>query len=311
VLVEKSVRPAYRAFDCRVQTVRRLSPGFVRLTLTGPDLDEFGDTGLDQRIKLVFPRAGVDLADFPRGNGWYAAWRALPEHRRHPFRTFSVRAVRHDPAELDVDVAVHSLDLTAGPALRFALTAAAGDPLVVIGPDALSPEAARIGIDWAPGAAQEVLLAGDETAAPAIQGILGQLRCQNPALRGLAAIEVPCAADAVALAAECLGPAGIEVRWLVRDGVNRGDRLREAVLDWGARSARPGPGPAADDLDGVDEEDLWDVPDEPIDGGRYAWIAAEATVVRGLRRALVSDLGLDRGRVAFMGYWRRGRAEPE
>jgi NADPH-dependent ferric siderophore reductase len=29
--------------------------------------------------------------------------------------------------------------------------------------------------------------------------------------------------------------------------------------------------------------------------------------VKGLRRHLVQDVGLDRGSVAFMGYWRQGR----
>ena len=38
----------------------------------------------------------------------------------------------------------------------------------------------------------------------------------------------------------------------------------------------------------------------------YVWIAGESKVVTGLRRKLVKDLGLDRGQVAFMGYWREG-----
>ncbi len=42
----------------------------------------------------------------------------------------------------------------------------------------------------------------------------------------------------------------------------------------------------------------------------YAWIAGEAAVVRGLRRYLVRDVGIDRKQVAFMGYWRSGRSEP-
>ena len=36
---------------------------------------------------------------------------------------------------------------------------------------------------------------------------------------------------------------------------------------------------------------------------------SEAAVVRGLRRYLVRDVGVDRKQVAFMGYWRKGRAE--
>jgi NADPH-dependent ferric siderophore reductase len=42
--------------------------------------------------------------------------------------------------------------------------------------------------------------------------------------------------------------------------------------------------------------------------GLYAWIAGEAKVVTGLRRALVKDLGIDRHQVCFMGYWRVGVA---
>ncbi|WP_199905123.1 SIP domain-containing protein [Nocardioides sediminis] len=45
----------------------------------------------------------------------------------------------------------------------------------------------------------------------------------------------------------------------------------------------------------------------PLDGV-YAWIAGESTVVTGLRRHLVRELGMDRRQVAFMGYWRRGVA---
>ncbi|WP_370558449.1 SIP domain-containing protein [Leifsonia xyli] len=32
-------------------------------------------------------------------------------------------------------------------------------------------------------------------------------------------------------------------------------------------------------------------------------------MVKTLRRLLVRGYGIDRGRVAFMGYWRHGRAE--
>ena len=41
--------------------------------------------------------------------------------------------------------------------------------------------------------------------------------------------------------------------------------------------------------------------------GVYAWFAGEAAVVKGLRRHLVQDIGVDRRAVAFMGYWREGR----
>lgn len=41
----------------------------------------------------------------------------------------------------------------------------------------------------------------------------------------------------------------------------------------------------------------------------YAWFAGEAGVIKTLRRHLVTHRGVDRKSVAFMGYWRRGRAE--
>jgi NADPH-dependent ferric siderophore reductase len=49
-------------------------------------------------------------------------------------------------------------------------------------------------------------------------------------------------------------------------------------------------------------------PADGVHGGLYAWIAGESKVVTTLRRALVSDLGLKRSQVAFMGYWREGVA---
>ena len=42
--------------------------------------------------------------------------------------------------------------------------------------------------------------------------------------------------------------------------------------------------------------------------GCYAWLAGEAGVVKRLRRHLVTDLGVPRNEVAFMGYWRVGVA---
>ena len=57
---------------------------------------------------------------------------------------------------------------------------------------------------------------------------------------------------------------------------------------------------------------LWEVP--AADGlprrssGVYAWLAGEAGVVKGLRRHLVQERGVDRRSVAFMGYWRDGKS---
>jgi NADPH-dependent ferric siderophore reductase len=70
---------------------------------------------------------------------------------------------------------------------------------------------------------------------------------------------------------------------------------------------RRNPGAEVEDVD-VDRELLWDVPESAQDGV-YAWLAGEAGVIRTLRRYLVTERGMDRRSVAFMGYWRLGRAD--
>ena len=62
----------------------------------------------------------------------------------------------------------------------------------------------------------------------------------------------------------------------------------------------------------VDADILWEVPQgETVPGrssGMYAWLAGEAAMVKGLRRHLVQERGIDRRAVAFMGYWRDGKS---
>ncbi|MGY1710072.1 siderophore-interacting protein [Geodermatophilus sp. SYSU D00758] len=302
--------PGWQFFDVEVAAVRRLSPSFVRLTFTGPGLEGFGLAGDDQRFKLVLPQdpAGMRrLVD--RGAGWYPEYCAMPEEQRPHIRTYTVRAARPERAELDVDVVLHGVDDGhAGPAASWAATAVPGDRIVLLGPD--RPGRGRMwGVEWAPPpAARTLLLAGDETAVPAVCAILETLP-EGP--RTVAALlEVPCAADAVNLGL----PPGVSVRWLARDGAARGSLLVPAVhaelCRLGVASgAAPG---AVDDVD-VDTGLLWEVPEGGRDDGGavagcYAWLAGEAGVVRELRRRLVGDLGLPRGSVAFMGYWREGRA---
>ncbi|MRG61738.1 siderophore-interacting protein [Agromyces sp. CFH 90414] len=308
-------RPAYRSFRAVVARALRLTPHFTRITFTGEEFAGFGTAGLDQRVKVVLPLAGRGYADFPDGEDWYQQWRELPADRRNPFRTYTVRAVRPAEREVDIDFALHG-DI--GPASTWAARAMAGEEIVLIGPDELSPDRA-VGIDFRPGAVETVLLAGDETAAPAICAILEQLPATAA---GVAIIEVPTTADELSVRA----PAGVEVRWLARtaDDAVHGERLVPAVRDWVARNCAPAAdsaGATVDDLalaleaaERADRDDapLWDVPEgRSLDGDCYAWIAGEASVITGLRRFLVRDAGLDRRRVAFMGYWRRGRAEVE
>lgn len=302
-------RPAYRPYRAAVAEIRRLSPLFTRVRFRCEDFEHFGTECLDQRIKLVFPLAdsgfsdlGVDDEEAHYAGDWYARWRALPEHRRNPFRTYTVRTIDPDRRLLDIDFVVHG---DGGPAARWLLSATPGDELVVIGPDARS-EHRGVGIDWRPGDARELLLAGDETAAPAIASILEALPAGR---RAHAFIEVPHPADVLDLRV----PAHATVTWLHRGEAVTGDALEPAIRRWLADNGRvvaaaaaPGRQPL-DDVD-VDLDILWESP-ETGGTGFYAWIAGESAAVKTLRRMLVREHGIDRSRVAFMGYWRRGRAE--
>jgi NADPH-dependent ferric siderophore reductase len=297
-----------------VHRVDRLSPHFARVTFFSPEFEHFGTVGLDQRIKLIFPFADGSLCDVGQDDeerrlagDWYDVWRALPDEGRNPFRTYTVRRI--DPAArlLTVDFVVHH---DAGPAGSWAESARGGEEIVIVGPDGRSPHA-RGGIDWRPADASRLLLVGDETAVPAIGGILESLPADRTAD---VFVEVPALADAGVFAA----PPHANVRWIVRERTGQperahGEGLIEAVTAWAAThrdvlslAAAPRPQELAD-VD-VDRELLWDSP-EPIEGEFYAWMAGEAATIKLLRRLLVSTHGVDRRRVAFMGYWRRGVAE--
>jgi NADPH-dependent ferric siderophore reductase len=91
----------------------------------------------------------------------------------------------------------------------------------------------------------------------------------------------------------------------------------------GIKASAGGAGPEPEDVD-VDQDILWETParmetaaiaatkNPGMPAGAmpfYAWIAGEAGVIKDMRRYLVRDVGIDRKQVAFMGYWRQGKAE--
>jgi len=302
--VETSVRPAYRPYRARVVGVERLGPSFRRVHFHGDGFEDFGTAGLDQRVKLLLPTPeapGTGIADEPHDGLWYARWRAMPTAERPILRTYTVRRIRE--GVLTIDFVVHH---DAGPAGAWAEAADLGDEIVIVGPDELSSDS-RSGIDWHPRGARTVLLAGDETAAPAICSILESLHGTDVA--ATAFIEVPHAADAQHVE---LAPRST-LTWLARDEAEHGETLIDAVRVWCAASRHHLDSVAAAerqelaDID-VDRELLWDAPTGGV-GDFYAWMAGESSVVKTLRRLLVQDHGVDRSRVAFMGYWRAGQSE--
>lgn len=289
------------AFRARVAGIRRLSENFTRITFAGDELRHLGSAGFDQRIKLLFPLADGGWTDFGLFSGatvsqWYTAWRQLPDEQRNAMRTYTVRASRPEVGEVDVDFVLHGTD---GPASAWATGAAEGDGIVIIGPDSRA-EGDAGGMEWHPGTARRVLIAGDETAVPAICSIVESL---DEGVGGHVFLEVPSSADVLPLRAR----ADLSIEWLARDGAAHGNLLTPAVERWGREHVARREA-AEVELETDPDALLWDSPGEARREA-YAWLAGEAGVITGLRRHLVRDLGLDRSSVAFMGYWRTGRAE--
>ncbi len=295
--------------EVEVVRVERLSPSFVRVELASPVLADFGVDGplYDQRIKLIFPgEQGLPTFDRSNEEAAMASWYGRPEEERGHMRTYTIRDVVGEGVDtrLVVDFVIHAPDEPSGPGGDWGAHAKVGDRVITMAPRRGLPFG---GIEFDPAGATQLLLVGDETALPAIARILEDL---PETAKGSVFIEVPLSDDIQ----ELRSLPGMAVTWLPRNGRARGSEIHGAVLDLlGADVAEP----VIDEID----PDLWETPtysssgeevDVPVKtvghdyDGLYAWIAGEAKVVTGLRRALVKDLGIDRHQVCFMGYWRVG-----
>jgi NADPH-dependent ferric siderophore reductase len=305
--------PDYRSFPAQVVRTTRLSPHFVRITFSGPELGAFGYAGHDQRVKILLARPGRTLADLPTGEDWYTRWRSLPDDVRPTMRTYTVRAYRPHQGEIDIDFVLHGLhEDQPGPVSTWAAAARPGDEVGLLGPD--RPGSGRLwGTEWSPPTTvSRVLIAGDETAVPAIGAIVDALPAHQ---RAIVCAEVPLHADVPAWEAM----AGAEVRWLVRERDGRRHAAHGELLEGAFRGAlaelcgppQPSSDPA-DPADGADDALLWDVPaaDCADTGELYVWMAGEAAVMKRLRRIVRHDYALSRSSFACMGYWRQGRSEP-
>ncbi|MFG2510179.1 siderophore-interacting protein [Streptomyces rubiginosohelvolus] len=253
----------------QVVDVERVTPGTARIGFTADELPGLLEDRPDQQMKLCLPRAGQTVlrlperdADDPYGMRWYEAYLAIPEAERPWMRGFTVRSYDRDRNVMAVDFVLHG---EGGPAARWGAAARVGDVLGMVGPSSLYARPLP--------AARRMLLAGDETALPAIATVLEALPAGTSAV---VYAEVAGAAEERELPAAA---GGAEVRWVHRD---RGGSLVDAV------------GGGAD-LDGVDA----------------AWVAGEASAVRAIRRHLVEDRELPKEAVEFSGYWRRARTQDD
>ncbi|MEU6565011.1 siderophore-interacting protein [Nocardia nova] len=267
----KYVKPEdRRILTAEVLASKRVSPNFVRVTLGGAGLAEFTPMGFDQWFRLFLPRAGELRLPSAASNLWYAQWLMMGKDHRPVVRNYTVREFRPagagefgESAELDIDFAMHGEDT---PACGWAANTTPGTEVGLLDEGIMYQPPQHS--SWS-------LLAGDESALPAIAGIL---RSAPRELRGAAYVEITHADDVQDLGE----PEGVQVNWLVRSdpAAEIGSLAQEAV-----RSAEF----AAD--------------------GVYAFLAGEQKLASGLRRHLV-ERGIAKADITFTGYWRFGKSAP-
>jgi NADPH-dependent ferric siderophore reductase len=239
-----------------VVSVADVTPSVRRVALSGTPS---GVAAAGPTISLLVPRVGDAAPRWPRvAKDGRIVW---PDGA-HGVSLRSYTARRQDPSAglVEIDFVLHG----DGPAAAWAAAAAPGAPLGVAGAGTLGERPAG-----------HVLLAGDETALPAISRILAETA---PTAHGIALVEVAGPEEEQPVAA----PGGVTVRWLHRAGTAPGEST--LLVDAVAALDRP----EGDDV--------------------FAWVGAESAAVRAIRADLRGRWGLSRAQHHAIGYWRRGRA---
>lgn len=251
----------------RVRRTERISPHFIRVTLGEGDIGRFTPMGYDQWFRLFIPAPGKPLPRLPDRLTMlsYAKYLTISKEDRPALRNYTVRAYRSAEQEIDVDFVVHEPKPGAapGPAIAWAGACRAGDQVAILDE----------GVSFNPPADTEhVLLVADESALPAVAGILASLPDDTT---GRALVEVPSAEDVQDLRV----PSAVEVTWVVR----------------GDPHAVPGRAvlAAAERI-------------PPPDGPVFGWVAGEQALPTAMRRHWITS-GLPKERIVFCGYWRAER----
>jgi NADPH-dependent ferric siderophore reductase len=248
-----------RIFHARVLRRGMVTPHMAEVTLVGDDLIGLPDLGPDAFIYVFIPHAGEAAPRVPYDFSW-EDWRNTAPEERAVGRYYTIRRRRPEAGEIDLHMVLHG----EGPLTSWAARATPGDRVALWGPRAAwrAPE----GSDW-------FLLAADDAGVPAAAAILESLPADAG---GVALLEIG-SEDA---RQDLIRPPGVALMYLVRDGTEPGQLLREAVC------ATPLPA-----------------------SGVYAWAAADTDTTLAIRKHLRHDRGLSGATVCAIGYWQRA-AEP-
>jgi NADPH-dependent ferric siderophore reductase len=250
----------------------QLTPHMVRVVLGSNNFDTFVPSKFtDSYVKLVFVDDDVDVAGLPHPLT-LDGFADLPPGKKPSVRTMTVRRVDVAAREITVDIVTHGGHGVAG---QWAAVAQSGQPIYLMGPGgAYTPDPAA---DWH-------LLAGDESALPAIAAALEAL---PPTAVGKAFIEVAGPEDEIGLTA----PESVQLNWVYRGG--RADLVPEDRA-----------GDFAPLIEAVTTTQ-W------LPGQVHVFIHGEAqAVMHNLRPYIRTERGVEpKWASSISGYWRRGRTE--
>ncbi|HTQ22653.1 siderophore-interacting protein [Mycobacterium sp.] len=259
----------------QVVGTQQLAPHMVRVALGSNDFDTFVPSKFtDSYVKLVFVADDLDdsaVAALPQPLT-LDSFAELPPEDRPSVRTMTVRRVDEAAREIAVDIVVHGEHGVAG---AWAAAAQPGQRIYLMGPGgAYTPDPAA---DWH-------LLAGDESALPAIAAALEALPAGAV---GKAFIEVAGPEDEIPLTA----PESVEVHWVYRGG--RADLVPEDRA-----------GDFAPLIEAVTTAE-W------LPGQVHVFIHGEAqAVMHNLRPYIRKKRDVEaKWASSISGYWRRGRTE--
>lgn len=243
--------------EMRVLRAVQITPRMRRLTFGGDDLLRFSHDGLHVRLLLPPERNVIPVWPVMAADG-RQAW---PEGPRPVSRVYTIRRIDVSAGEIDIDFVLHEGDEP--PGASFARNACRGDLLGMTGPGGGTLRDA----DW-------YLLAGDETALPAIGRMLEDMPAGK---RVVALIEIADDSERQQLHTK----ADLDLRWLSRNGRPAGTT---ALL-----------------ADAVRELDF------PDDGtAAFVWGGCEHAAAREIRTYFRKERGLSRSSSLVAAYWRRG-----
>jgi len=243
--------------NMRMATVtgaRTITPHMRRVTFSCPNVQDFEQGGL--HVRLLLPQNGEAPVWPVVGDDGRIRW---PDEKITAVRIYTIRGVDAVRGEIDIDFVLHEGETM--PGATFGATAAAGDLIGIMGP----------GGGWMPDAA-DLILAGDETALPAMLRI-AEAAPAGTRVRFFGEVDSAEEEQPIASAAE------VEVAWLHRSGAAAGTTggLERLIRSLVPQCAAP----------------------------TFIWVGCEKSEAAAIRDYLKDELQYDRQCMRVGNYWEK------